>query len=43
MNGEERLLNGCQVLVMIEQVSRVYRNKKERSEVWKEHLKKIKE
>jgi len=43
MNGEERLLNGYQVPAMNEQVSRVHRNKKERSEVWKKHLKEIKE
>jgi hypothetical protein len=28
INGEERLLNGYQVFAMIEQVSRVHRNKK---------------
>jgi uncharacterized membrane protein len=42
LNGEERLLNGYQVFAMIEQVSRVHRNKKVRLEVWKKHLKEIK-
>jgi hypothetical protein len=32
MNGEERQLNGYQVFAMTEQVSRVHRNKKKRTE-----------
>jgi len=43
MNGEERLLNCYQVLAMIEQVSWLHRNKQEMSEVWKKHLREIKE
>jgi hypothetical protein len=41
-NGEERLLNGYQVFAMIEQILGVHRNKKERTEVRKKHLKELK-